>query len=100
MLDFLKLLVYTAPIRQDITLPYNPYEYKKYKDEVYTYVNQSKAYYRNYEDIIEPKFWGYKNSTNLTKGKEIDFMHFQSKGHKILADTLINDIEKIILDNN
>ena len=42
----------------------------------------------NYESIVPGELWGYKEATNLMDEREIDFMHFQYRGHQILADSL------------
>ena len=44
--------------------------------------------FKNFETIVPPNFWGDKQSTNLSKKTEIDFMHFRFEGHKILSDSL------------
>ena len=43
----------------------------------------------NFEKIVPGELWGYKGSTNLLEKREVDYMHFQYKGHQILADSLI-----------
>ena len=39
--------------------------------------------------------WGKKPSTTLGKKNEIDFMHFKSDGHKILANSIFLEITNI-----
>ena len=83
------MIPYIAPIRSDIKIPYIDSEYSKFKIDV---EKMSKKYnnveFANLENIIDGTFWGLKNSTTLSEELELDFMHFTSKGHEILADSL------------
>lgn len=93
-----KVLLYIPPIRSDVDIPYNMKDYSKFKSTIknIAFKYKGKVFYRNFEGIIPGNLWGYKESTNLIDEKEIDYMHFQFKGHQILADSLQNAIELII----
>ena len=55
------------------------------------------ANFVNLENIVLGEYWGSKASTSIDNNLELDFMHFQYKGHEILADTILNHINNIIL---
>lgn len=84
-----KVLLYIPPIRFDVKLPYDAVQYKEFKEAVSALADKypGQVYYKNYESIVPATLWGYKEATNLTDDREIDFMHFQYKGHQILADS-------------
>jgi hypothetical protein len=79
--------VYIAPIRNDVPIPYDDIEYANFKTEVENIARTYHSNFINYEDLIPANYWGEKGSTG--KGSlEIDFMHFQAKGHQMLAKKL------------
>ena len=79
--------VYIAPIRNDVPIPYDNIEYANFKTEVENIARTYHSNFINYEDLIPANYWGEKGSTG--KGSlEIDFMHFQAKGHQMLAKKL------------
>jgi hypothetical protein len=87
-------LVYIAPIRSDVKLPYNQLEYTEFKKDVSLSVNNfSLAKYANFENIVDNPLWGYKESTGIDSSIEIDFMHFQGPGHIILAEKVAEIIK-------
>ncbi len=85
-----KVLLYIPPIRPDTTPPYAPEEYMNFKDAVVRIAQHSGAdvEFRNYENIVPGPLWGFQAATNLMSKREVDFMHFQYRGHEILADSL------------
>jgi hypothetical protein len=76
------VVIYSAPVRQDKPLPYDRMEYAKWKGQVELLAKSYSATYVNLEKLIPPQNWG----SNF--GPDIDFMHFQEPGHKILAKEL------------
>lgn len=84
--------LYIPPIRNDVEIPYEVEEYEKFKFDCMEIV--TKDNYKNFENIVPPRFWGQKMSTNLSGEPELDYMHFQNEGHKILSDSLLNFIKK------
>lgn len=97
----IQLIIYIAPIRSDIEIPYDDSEYSKFKDEVKKLADSRGVIYRNFEDIVPPKSWGIKDSTKMGGAGEVDFMHFQASGHKLLANHLSGLInEKSQIQNN
>lgn len=92
----IKVLVYIPPLRNDIKIPYDVNEYSNFKVEVKSITDNYKFKFISFENIIQKEFWGFKNSTNLKKKKEIDFMHFKGEGHKLLSEALFLEVIKII----
>ncbi len=76
------VVIYSAPVRQDKPLPYDGMEYAKWKEQVELLAKSYSATYVNLEKLIPPQNWG----SNF--GPDIDFMHFQEPGHKIIAKEL------------
>ena len=89
----IEVYLYIPPIRSDVPLPYDILEMKKFKLDlnrlVEKYPNSS---LKDYSAIVPGRYWGYKDPTNFIDKREVDFMHFQYDGHKILADSLIKYI--------
>lgn len=84
----IKTYSYILPIRNDVSLPYDLNEYKNFKESLDSLNATTDNVLYNFESIVPAKFWGTKDATTLGGKGEIDFMHFQSAGHKIVADTL------------
>lgn len=80
------LLVYIPPIRNDVSQPYVEAEYNSFKQELAQYESTYGFRLKNYEALVPAQFWGVKPSTKMGDQKfEIDFMHFQQEGHRLLA---------------
>jgi hypothetical protein len=92
-----KVLVYIPPIRYDVAIPYDQEEYKIFKEQIRAFSQKypQQVFFRNLEAIVPGQLWGYKAATNLKAEKEIDFMHFQFKGHEILADSLEQSLKQM-----
>ena len=83
------LFIYIPPIRDDVSIPYNIEEYNNFKKTIEADVKSYGHYIINIEHLVPARYWGMKKSTNSFIGKgEVDFMHFQEAGHKLLADTI------------
>jgi hypothetical protein len=81
------VIMYISPVRQDKPLPYDNEEYAHWKSQVEQLANTYSAKYLNFEKLIPGENWG----SNF--GEDIDFMHFQEPGHKILAKVLLPVIQ-------
>lgn len=86
------ILVYIVPIRNDVNIPYDLNEYKKFKKTAFDLTTKYGAVFLNLENLVEGKYWGEKDSTGLSNNNELDFMHFQFQGHKILSNKLSKSI--------
>ena len=90
----IKVLVYIVPIRNDIALPYVQEEYKAFKQKAEVLINKEGGVFLNLEELVPISFWGEKESTSMGGNNlELDFMHFQSEGHRLLAETLGESID-------
>ncbi|MDC0988829.1 hypothetical protein OAR24_05340 [Candidatus Pelagibacter sp.] len=91
----IKVLVYIPPIRNDIKIPYDVKEYNSFKNEIKNIAEEYKVYFTSLEDLVPSEFWGRKASTNLKGDEEVDFMHFQAEGHRLLAEAIFLEISNI-----
>jgi hypothetical protein len=91
------ILLYIAPIRNDIKIPYNLVEYENFKEEVRGVASKyNNVVFENLEDLVPPEYWGSKVSTSFNGSlEEVDFMHFQAGGHKILAESILYKLRAI-----
>ena len=92
--DSIDVLLYIPPIRRDVEVPYDLAEYAQFKSEVESMAAAySHVQFKNWEGIVPGELWGLKASTNGKKEPELDFMHFQFKGHQILADSILTALK-------
>lgn len=85
----IKVVLYIAPIRQDVTLPYDVDGYARWKDEVEEIAKRYSAVYLNLEKLVPGDLWGTYHEDN------VDFMHFQGEGHKLVARAIYAQIQKM-----
>lgn len=90
----IRVITYIPPLRDDAEIPYDLDEYNDFINTVKNIAQKNNAQYANFEKIIPNALWGLKDTTTLNGGSEIDFMHFQGDGHKILAAEIIKEIDK------
>ncbi len=91
------LLVYVAPLRNDISPPYDITEYEDFKAECMKICGEgSRSGFVDLEKIVPNQFWGDQKSTSGSTENQPDFMHFQSEGHQILADRLEIEIRRVL----
>lgn len=93
----IKVLVYIPPIRNDIKIPYDVEKYNKFKKTIKEIANEKKVWFFSLENLVPSEFWGRKPSTNLEEEYEVDFMHFKAEGHRLLADAIFFEINKLKL---
>ena len=79
---------YIAPLRNDVTPPYDPSEYALFKKDMSALLNKPGAAFLDLENLVPGSFWGQKEATTLGGQPEVDFMHFQAPGHALLAQAL------------
>ncbi len=92
----LKVLFYSPPIRSDQSLPYDAIQFQAYKDDVQKIVTSYGHYFFDFQDSVPSQYWGFVDETDSNTGKkEIDFMHFQGKGHEFLSQQLIESADSI-----
>lgn len=91
----LKVIIYSPPIRSDQKLPYDLAEFQGFKNDLQSIAIANGLSFFDFQNEVPAKYWGFVDETDSNTGdKEIDFMHFQGKGHEFLAKALINSIEK------
>ena len=91
----INVLIYIAPIRNDIQIPYDLEQYNSFKKEIGFIASEyNDVKFKNLEGLVPSKLWGFKPSTTFT-GMEVDFMHFQAGGHKILSDSILFELQLI-----
>lgn len=84
----IKVLLYIAPLRSDVEIPYVDAEYRVFKADVEKLTHQYGATWANLENLVPAELWGSKEATSAEGGQELDFMHFQAGGHQLLAARL------------
>ena len=92
----IKSVLYIAPIRNDIVLPYNIEEYSEFKNTLKISAKHFSSSFYNLEDIVPAPLWGEKSGTKLGVFTEVDFMHFKEEGHLILAKKIISILENTV----
>ncbi len=86
------VLVYIAPLRSDVEIPYIKSEYDSFKNEVQMLTKELHAQFVNFEDLVPADLWGSKGGTTLGEKTELDFMHFQAGGHTLLANEVVKHL--------
>jgi hypothetical protein len=84
------VLLYIAPIRQDKPIPYDRTEYSQWKVEVGEIAQRFGAHLLNLEQLVPGELWGSYT------GDDIDFMHFQGPGHRLVAEALLPHVLKVL----
>lgn len=85
------VLAYIAPIRQDHALPYDLAEYEAWKVEVGALARLYDVRFLNLEELVPERFWG-----TVPANDDVDFMHFQEEGHKLLARALVPHVRAML----
>ena len=83
---------YIVPIRSDVEVPYDSEEYSMFVDDLLKIAHDKGVPLHDISEAVPALYWGSKDATGLGGEKELDFMHFQAGGHKILA----NRIEQLL----
>lgn len=85
----ISVLMYVAPVGINHgERPYVETEYQRFKREAEILATRYGATFRNFEDLVPEELWGRKDSTSMSAEAEVDFMHFTSAGHAVLADCI------------
>jgi hypothetical protein len=94
-LNGITVFLYIPPIRHDIPFPYNPTEYNKFKSNIFDLSLRYKIHFMDFDSLVPGPLWG---TPDISTG-EVDFMHFQGNGHRLLADAINNWIALDCCDN-
>jgi hypothetical protein len=92
----IKVLAYIAPLRMDVEVPYELDEYNRFKKEAEHLVRLRGAAFADLESLVPGELWGKKPATTVGGSYELDFMHFQAKGHQLLAEKLAELLDSSI----
>lgn len=84
------VLLYIAPIRQDKPIPYDGNEYARWKKELSEVAQHFGAYLVNLEKLVPDEMWGSYTAD------DVDFMHFQGPGHRLVAEALLPHVQEIL----
>ena len=76
------IILYIAPIRQGISLPYDLAEYTQWKKSMAELASKYNAQLLNLEAEVPARLWGSYHED------DVDFMHFQGEGHSLLAQAI------------
>lgn len=82
----IRSLIYIAPIRQDLGIPYHQHEYNGFKEDLSSIARDYGVQYVDLDTLIENEFWGKGISNTFDPSEAIDYMHFTGMGHKLLAE--------------
>lgn len=86
----ISVILYIAPLRNDVETPYVAKEYSAFKREIEMLAVKFGAVFANLEGLVPGKLWGSKDATSANGEAELDFMHFQASGHHLLAEKMFN----------
>jgi hypothetical protein len=84
---------YISPIRQDLPIPYDIASYDRWKGEVATLARKYGVMLLNLEKLVPNDQWGSYHKD------DVDFMHFQGRGHVLVADALRPIVQRRIAGN-
>ena len=83
-----EVIAYIAPIRNDVSIPYDFDDYEIFKTEAFANCEVHGCYGMSLEGLVPNQSWGLKESTSFKNDGEVDFMHFQFEGHTLLAEAI------------
>jgi len=89
-IDKTNVIIYIVPLRNDVAPPYVLKEYMRFKNEIRLLAAQHAAVFVNLEGLVPGRLWGKKDATSSNGVAELDFMHFQVGGHRLLAQALFD----------
>jgi hypothetical protein len=81
-------ILYIVPIRSDVQVPYDREEYAMFVEDLIKITKDKKVSLHDMSKAVPARYWGSKDATGLGGENELDFMHFQGGGHRILADRI------------
>ncbi len=94
--ESVRVLVYIPPLRNDVAVPYDLAAYAQFKQKVAALAQASSGVrFSDLENLVPGKYWGTKESTSFDGSEELDFMHFQAEGHKLLAKALYQELTRM-----
>lgn len=83
-----RVVAYIPPLRQDVTPPYVPADYARFKAATKALAAKHGAVWVDVDTVVPGPLWGTKEAPRLGGGAELDFMHYQASGHALLTRAL------------
>jgi hypothetical protein len=83
-------IAYIAPIRHDVPMPYEMASYDRWKAEVAALAAKHDVTLLNLENLVPGDQWGSSHKD------DIDFMHFQGRGHVLVANELRPEVLRLL----
>ena len=90
------ILTYIAPLRADAPRPYVVEEYESFKRDTAAIAARQGASYLDLEAAVPDAYWGMKDATGADSGPELDFMHFQAKGHELMEARVAAAVKELL----
>jgi len=88
---YIRLTVYIPPLRNDAPIPYESDLYKEFKREVRKECLKTGAHFLDLEKVVPNEYWDRLiNTQEGSVNEQLDFMHFQQEGHRLVADTIFH----------
>jgi hypothetical protein len=87
-----RVVIYVAPLRNDVQIPYDETEYTTFKARLLSeFADIPGVTVKDLERVVANELWGTKEATTLGAEPEYDFMHFRAAGHEALAQVLFEE---------
>lgn len=91
-----RVILYIPPLRQDFSPPYDLVAYAKYKVDTAKLAKIYGAQWIDVDAIVPGKYWGTKAATRIGGDPELDFMHYQGAGHRLLESHIAPLVERAL----
>lgn len=78
-------VAYVAPLRGDVPPPYVAAEYAGFRRDVAALADETGARFADLDALVPAQAWGMTEASGFAGDGEIDFMHFRTEGHALLA---------------
>jgi len=102
ILDFcnnkqIRLTVYIPPLRNDAPIPYESDLYKEFKMELRKECLKTGAHFLDLEKVVPNQYWDRLiNAQEGSVNEQLDYMHFQQEGHRLVADTIFHHFVSLL----
>jgi hypothetical protein len=83
-----QVVMYIPPLRNDTDIPYVAEEYISFKKDIQSLGHEYGVVFKNLEELVPGELWGTKEGTSFNGKDELDFMHFQAGGHRLLGEEM------------
>ena len=87
-------VTYVAPLRGDVPPPYVTEEYARFRRDAAALAAETGARFADLDSLVPSEAWGTTQASGFAGDAEIDFMHFRTEGHALLAGA----VERLLRD--